>query len=221
MKALARVGTCVLAIALSIPVASADPITFTGTGFQSSNRYRFDISGDGFVYSVSTSEGPLIVANCTPGVPCEFERSYGAGTLSAFDLVQSFASLDGLSTNSVTGRLVVIGTVSTSTAPGAFQSTVPIAFAGDIIGHFTSSGFPAAFEVVLGGPGTAVLGGEIVDGLAVVNSARYTFSGTGLTQSEIPEPGAAFLSTGGLGLLAFMFRRRRPPSGGKRLANGR
>lgn len=210
MKALSLVGVCVLATCFSISSANAEAFTFTGTGFQSSNRFRFDISGDDFLFRISTSEGPLLVAaNCTPGVPCQFEQSY---TLAPdFFLVSNTATLDGFTTSALTGRLVVGGTVTPPATGGPFdefQATIPIFFAGEVTGHFPTSGYPVAFDVVLGGAGTASLSGFVNSTNAVVSGGRFTFSGTGSSQS-IPEPGAAFLAAGGIGLLGLLLRRRR------------
>lgn len=215
MKALALVGACVLGMGLLVPAATADTILVSGTGSQNSNSFRFDISGDDFVYRVSTSEGPLVVGVCpNPGEACEIERSYTAGVLPLSQQFSTLASLGDIATNLVTGRLVVVGTVTPPATVGDFTATIPIAFAGEVSGHQPpaqgSSETPVAFDVALGAVGTANLRGVVTESSgAVINAATFDFSGTGLTDPAVPEPGAVFLAAGGIGLLALLFRRRR------------
>jgi hypothetical protein len=214
MKTLVPVGGCLLAIGLFLPAANASTITFTGTGSQDSIRYDFQISGDDFSYRIGTTEGPYVVATCpNPGAPCEFQRTYAAGVLPLPDRFSTFASLGDVSTNLLSGLIIFAGSLTPPMAQGEFETTVPVAFSGQVIGHYGippgSSGAPVAFRVLLAGTGSADLAGIVTENSdVVVNKADYKFSGTALTESEIPEPGAMFLAAGGIGLLAFLLRRR-------------
>ena len=210
MKALAPLGACVLWLGLLLPAANADTITFTGTGSQSGISKSFDITGtDNFSLNNSTMEGMPIVAACMPGQPCEINPVYSAGMLDSL-LISSVASLGNVTTSLVTGSLNFIGTITPPAGLGAFSATIPVGFSGEVTGHYNDTGRSTAFDVVLGGTGSADLTGEVVDSeTAVVTGGRYSFSGTGMTSSQVPEPGAIYLTAGGIGLLALLFRRRR------------
>jgi hypothetical protein len=220
MKALALVGVCV-SLGLLAPAVNAGTLTFpfTGTGRQTSNFFDFDISGDDFLYSIGTSEGPLIVALCpTPGSPCTFQRNYTAGVLPPDDdQFGMTAILDGVETHITTGLLTFLGTVTPPATLGPFEATIPVAFGADIFGRGpVTQDFPVLFEVVLGGVGTAQLSGfvDASEG-AIINQAQYTFSGTAKTTGPsapgepIPEPASVLLTAGGAALLGLVYRRRR------------
>lgn len=220
MKALALAGACVVSLGLLVPAVNAHTIIFpfTGTGTQSSNRFRFDITGDGFVYAIGTSEGPLLVALCpTPGAPCTFERNYTAGVLPPAEEFTMTAILNGVETHITTGISTVLGTVTPPTALGPFEATIPISCAGDILGRAPATrDFAVLFEVLLAGLGTAQLSGIVDESQgAIINQARYTFSGTAATTEPsvpgepIPEPASVLLTGGGAALLGLLYRRRR------------
>ncbi len=218
MKALALAGACVLSLGLLVPAVNADTITFpfTGTGTQFSNSFHFQISGDDFLYTIGTSEGPLIVALCpTPGSPCSFERNYTAGVLPPSEQFGMTAILDGIETHFTTGELTFLGTVTPPTTLGPFAATIPVSFAADILGRGPiEQNAPVLFEALLGGLGTAQLSG-FVDASqgAIINQAQYAFSGTatamGASGEAIPEPASVLLTGGGAALLALVYRRRR------------
>lgn len=188
---------------------------FTGTGRQISNSFHFQISGNDFFYSIGTTEGPLIVTNCESfRHPCSFLQSYTAGVLPPSDQFGMTAILDGVETHITTGELTFLGTVSPPAAPGPFTAVIPVSFAADILGRGpVSQDFAVLFEVLLGGVGTAELSGIVFEsGDAVVNQARYTFSGIATAEqaaAPIPEPASLLLSAGGAALLALAYRRRR------------
>jgi hypothetical protein len=220
MRLAARVCTWTLGLVLLIPAANADAITnfpFTGTGSQSSVIVHFQISGDDFLYTLGTTEGPFVVALCpNPGSSCTFQQNYVAGIGTTPDRFGITAILDGLESHAATGTLSVKGTLTTPET-GSFETTVPILFTANInaLGA-REAGFPPLFTVALTGTGSADLQGFVQDqNTVVINQAQYTFSGTAtakrvaVPEGEIPEPGTVLLTSGGLGLLGMLVRRRR------------
>ncbi len=213
MKALARAGACALCLGLLIPAVNADTITFpfTGTGSQFSTNYEFQINGNDFFFSIGSGEGPFDVALCTPGSPCPFQVGYRVGALPPTEMIPSTAILDGIETHVNTGTLTFTGTLTPPTALGDFSTTVPVSFTGSIVGRSPAANenFPALFTVLLDGSGTADLSGFVDQSEgAIVNQAQYTFSGTA-TAETVPEPATVALTSGGLGLLGMLVRRRR------------
>lgn len=125
------------------------------------------------------------------------------------------AILDGIETHVTTGTLTFLGTITPPTTLGPFSATIPVSFAGDILGRGPANqNFPVLFEVLLGGVGTAQLSGfvDASEG-AIINQAQYALSGTaratGASGEAIPEPASVLLTGGGAALLGLLYRQRR------------